>query len=146
MKKFWGPEFSIMSLQNFMLYEISTNNLWLTFREREIYPQEKKDLDNDLNDVLKNCKRHGYVTNLIFQKIHENVGIIGDCPKSYSVKLKLYDFKNNADLESDNVFYALSNLHQLFFREIVCNCSVGKIYSPIFSFFRKRVVFINFML
>ena len=87
MKKFWGPEFSIMSLQNFMLYEISTNNLWLTFREREIYPQEKKDLDNDLNDVLKNCKRHGYVTNLIFQKIHENVGIIGDYPNSYSVIL-----------------------------------------------------------
>ena len=46
-------------------------------RERETFPQEKKQLDDKLNDALKNCKRHGYVTNLMFQKIHENVGIIG---------------------------------------------------------------------
>ena len=28
--------------------------------------------------MLKNSKRHGYVTNLMFQKIHENVGIIAN--------------------------------------------------------------------
>ena len=47
-------------------------------RERDSYPQEKKELDDKLNDALKNCKRHGYVTNLMFQKIHENVGIIAN--------------------------------------------------------------------
>ena len=48
------------------------------FREKESFTQEKKDIDNKFNDVLRDCKRHGYVTDMVFQKVQENVGIKSD--------------------------------------------------------------------
>ena len=47
----------------------------ISFRDKEGFPQEKKDLDDKFNDTLRNCKRHSYVTDLIFQKVQENVGL-----------------------------------------------------------------------
>ena len=53
---------------------------WIHFsyhfcRDKELFPQEKKDLDDKFNDTLKDCKRHSYVTDMIFQKVQENVGL-----------------------------------------------------------------------
>ena len=45
------------------------------FRDKEGFPQEKKEIDDRFNDTLRDCKRHGYVTDLIFQKVQENVGL-----------------------------------------------------------------------
>ena len=60
--------------------QIFWESLWrfllsIFFREKESFTQEKKDIDNQFNDVLRDCKRHGYVTDMVFQKVQENVGI-----------------------------------------------------------------------
>lgn len=47
----------------------------LIFREKESYPAEKKDIDDKFNDTLKDCKRHAFVTDLVYQRVQDNVGV-----------------------------------------------------------------------
>ena len=55
--------------------KLSFDILLCNYRDKEAFPQEKKDMDDKFNDTLRNCKRHSYVTDLIFQKVQENVGV-----------------------------------------------------------------------
>ena len=99
-------------------------------RERETFPQEKKQLDDKLNDALKNCKRHGYVTNLMFQKIHENVGIIGkkhaaptkNMRSFFAITLQLYIcFSSIANDESNVIEPILPTNYHIAYQSIEAN-------------------------